>query len=321
LHIILPHIQNPAPGKHYYAWLLTDSSQPMQPRLLEPGPLPVSAGRAELVYKDPKQSNLLKTYSRFLITEDSTPILPSSDSRSTWRYYAELPQTPSAAYNNPSALDNLRQLLVPSSSSQAPVGLVPQYLRNTAQIWEWSKTLKPSWNNKDTATLRQQSTRMLAYLDSSSYVYQSGDVQNGTQLGVDPTRIQVPMLFVLGPQQAHSTYSWYIRNQLGFLLEAPDITLKMRQTATQADNALDPPAVNWLQAVHDDAKQLVHMSDQQLLQPSTMAILEDLETQADYAYNGRTDPKTHSPQHGIAWIYQTILSLATFEVQPYSAKG
>ena len=88
----------------------------------------------------------------------------------------------------------------------------------------------------------------------------------------------------------------------------------MRQFATQARDTLDP-VVKWLGAVHDDARKLVQMSNQQLLQPDTMKILDDLEQQANYAYNGQTNPNTGF-QGGVDWIYQNVQSLATFDVEP-----
>ncbi len=312
--ILLEHIHDPAPGKHYYAWLLTDTSQqPLQALLL--GTLTVKTGKVDFSYKHPQQANLLATYSRFLITEDTTPITPSPDSQSTWRYYAELPQTPSQTYTGSSALDYLRQLLGSRSGpgSTTSVGFVPPFVRNTAQVWSWSKQLKAFWKSGDALSLHQQAISILAYLDGSSYIYD--EVPAETPLRVDPKRIQVPMVFLQDPAvQSNAPYSWFITNQLSGLLQAPSITPTMRQFATQAYQALGPSA-KWLGALHDDTRKLVQMSNQQLLQPETMNILDHLEQQANYAYNGQTDPSTGF-QGGVDWIYRNVEKLAVFDVEP-----
>jgi len=127
------------------------------------------------------------------------------------------------------------------------------------------------------------------------------------------------MVFLQDPAvQSNAPYSWFITNQLNGLLQAPSITPTMRQFATQAYNALGPSA-KWLGAVHDDARKLVQMSNQQLLQPDTMNILNHLEQQANYAYNGQTDPGTGF-HGGVDWMYRNVQNLAVFDVEPVGGR-
>src|SRR5205085_12152625 len=112
--IDLHNLANPAPGKSYYGWLLRDENLG-EANSTFLGKLPVNSGNVDMLYTgDAQHSNLLEVDSRFLITEEDaaiTPITPSPD-YSTWRYYAEFPQSPNPADpNHYSFLDHLRHLL------------------------------------------------------------------------------------------------------------------------------------------------------------------------------------------------------------------
>jgi hypothetical protein len=61
------------------------------------------------------------------------------------------------------------------------------------------------------------------------------------------------------------------------------------------------------------------MTPQQLLAPETTRILDDLFTQANNAFVGQTDPNTDQVKEGVVQIHYSVLGLATFDVQPYSA--
>ena len=75
---------------------------------------------------------------------------------------------------------------------------------------------------------------------------------------------------------------------------------------------------NWLGQLHQDALQLVDMTYDQLLQLSSLPILDDLELQTRYAYAGRTDPGTGALQNGAAWIFDNVERLVTIDVTQYS---
>jgi hypothetical protein len=75
-----------------------------------------------------------------------------------------------------------------------------------------------------------------------------------------------------------------------------------------------------LQQMRQDALQLVHMTNQQLAQPSALALVSDMALQARYAYAGQTDPITGQNQEGAIWVYNNVQRLATFDVTPYSSK-
>src|SRR5205823_9732367 len=106
LQVDLQNVQVPPTGKSYYLWLLADKDTTPKPDLLGPAPihapilltnnLPVQQnGSVHYAYPgDGHNNNLLSTTSRLLITLEvagKKPVSPSTD-RSTWVYYAELPQ-------------------------------------------------------------------------------------------------------------------------------------------------------------------------------------------------------------------------------------
>jgi hypothetical protein len=69
--------------------------------------------------------------------------------------------------------------------------------------------------------------------------------------------------------------------------------------------------------VRQDAKQLIAMSDTQLLSSDTLTILNDMMAQAFYAYVGQFDPSTGKVQAGAVQIHYDIEHLATFDITQY----
>jgi hypothetical protein len=74
----------------------------------------------------------------------------------------------------------------------------------------------------------------------------------------------------------------------------------------------------WFQEIHQDAKQLVMLSGTQLLQPSSLSTLNNMETEANYAYSGLINSSTGKAQFGALQIDETIQRLATFDVRAYT---
>ena len=91
----------------------------------------------------------------------------------------------------------------------------------------------------------------------------------------------------------------------------------MVQLASQIRDAVGNVTV-LLEKVYEDAKKLINLTNTELLLPSSQHILEDMESQANYAYNGQTKLST---QEGVVWIYNNTQRLATFIVKACSAEG
>jgi hypothetical protein len=312
LQIELQNVPAPAPGEKYYAWLLSDASRsPMT--FISLGALPVNHGSVDFRYPgDQQHTNLIAVTSRLLITEESAAVVPKqpSSDRSTWRYYAELPQ-------QPAALASLRALLGGGTSLQSlgiQGGLNIQQLKNTAKVLEWVYSARDSWDSKDTGFIHRQIVRALDYLDGVGAV--QADVPPGTPLLVDASLAQVPLLASV-PNQIPDSYPHLINNQLARLLSAPGVTDDMRTLATQSQQALSQNVQPGLMRVRQDARQLVQMTDAQLVQPSALLLLDDMVAAANFVFVGRLDPATNNVQPGVVQIFYNIQRLATYDVTVY----
>jgi hypothetical protein len=112
-------------------------------------------------------------------------------------------------------------------------------------------------------------------------------------------------------------YIHLIRVHLDAATSAPQTTAQQRQLANQIDNALNQVAFD-LERVRQDARQLVGLNGKQLLTPQSQSELNDLAAEALSALTGSTNPG--QPQGGVNWIYTNLQRMASFEVQPYTAK-
>jgi serine/threonine protein kinase len=333
LQIDLSGLSEPAPGKSYYAWLLGDISQPETAPLLL-GRLTMVHGNVHFLSTGTSQhTNLLTFASRFLITEDnrqnpsSNPLL---DQRN-WRYYALIPQTPAPADTlHFSMLDHLRHLLLESPELAVRGlhgGLAFWFARDAATTAAAADGLPREWQQKDTGTLHNQVVRILDYLDGAAYI--KPDVPTGTPFLADAQIAQVALLGPT-PHEAYAPgyvyqnepppgYIYLLQTHLNGALLSPQATQAQHQLAIQINSGIDSTR-RALTQMYQDAKQLVNLTDAQLLQDSALALLNDMATQAHYASTGQPNPATGTTQGGALWIYNNLQRLATFEIAPYPAK-
>ncbi|HVB20831.1 MAG TPA: serine/threonine-protein kinase [Ktedonobacteraceae bacterium] len=315
--IDLSNIPNPSPGKSYYAWLEPDNIHGDMDSLLL-GRLPLNHGTIHFLYTgDNQHSNLLATYSRFLITEENATIMPSipTPDLTAWRYYAALPQTP-APRETYSLLDHLRHLL---SDDPDLVklglrgGLDTWAYRNTNRIQQWASSAQSDWHTQDFTSLHRFVVLILDYVDGSTMVQH--DVPPGTPLVADPKFSQVGML-ELNAGQNPPAYLYHIATHLNGVLTSPGSTTYQRNLAIQINTGINN--VNgWLRQVRSDAIQLVKMDDAHLALSSSLALLNDMATQAHNAYMGRNGPSAGQVQQGMSQIYVNAQRLATFSVTAY----
>lgn len=329
----LAHLVSPANGKSYYAWLLRDTGET---KAISLGKLTIENGNASLLYKDSMHTNLLAITSRFLVTEENNappPMAPSSDT-SQWRYYGvfsqklvssaeSMPGMP--ATNGPqrySYLDHLRHLLADDpmlDANQLPGGLNIWLYQNTGKVLEWTSSMRGGWvDNHDMGFVSRQSLRTLAYLDGLSYVSQ--DLPPNTPLGINDRLARIGLLEVNGPNQDPPDYLDSIIFHLHGLLQAGDSTPALRQQITGLISALNDVR-DRLQKVKADALQIANMSEQQLAQPSTLNIINDMIENATYAYTGWLDPATGTMHQGVTWLYAHMQELATITITPYIASS
>jgi hypothetical protein len=318
----------PKAGKSYYAWLLSDKSQSDTKATLL-GVLPVSNGTAHFFYGgDVQHTNLLATNSRVLVTEEDAtmaPLTPSPD-ESTWRYYGELSSTPIVNANDGTSntktfsyLDHLRHLLASDpllDQMELPGGLNNWLYRNTGKILEWTGSMREHWEETpDVTFLRRQTIRTLAYLDGLSYVQQ--DVPPSIPLGINDRLGRIGILPVNGVNQDPPAFLTHMAFHLNGLLQA-----NLSNKALRTNIAAMIVALNnvhfWLMQVRKDSQQLLKMSDNQLHQPNTLSLLNDMIMNANSAYVGQTNTATGEVQQGITWVHNQMQSLAVISIAPYS---
>jgi eukaryotic-like serine/threonine-protein kinase len=318
IQISLQNVAPPRSGKAYYAWLEGDLSKPEQPALLLGSPT-VTHGSILFTYKDSQHNNLLATYSQLLITQEdanTTPDQPTFN-KSLWSYYAVIPQTPAKGQTF-SMLDHLRHLLATESLLQShglQGGLDIWYFRNSQKILEVAGSARDEWQTQEYDLMHRQIVRILDYLDSETLVH--NDVPAGTPFLVQPAKnASIPMLELQPGTQKPIGYIYHMSLHMNGVLKAPGSTAYQQNLATQISTGLNN-ADGWLRQVRKDAQQLVKLDNTQLAQPSTLPILDDMATQANYAYVGRIDPNTDQQQIGAVQIYTDIQRLAVFNITVY----
>ncbi|MGZ3629556.1 MAG: serine/threonine-protein kinase [Ktedonobacteraceae bacterium] len=335
LQIQLNNIPAPQAGKSYYAWLLADRHPHVEQPALEPpiqftlplmlGKLPVNHGSVSYLYPgDSQHDNLFSIGSRMLITEEDTngtPKGPNAD-RSTWRYYAEIPQTP---YGTPalSALDHIRHLFYKETKVGVlglPGGLDTWLYRNTEKLMEWSISARDDYHAQvtDPTVIHNLFVSMLDYLDGAPNVHI--DVPPGTPIAADAVASRVALLSIVPAQQQLTDvannppgYIDHVALHLNAVIRAPDSTPQMRALATEIVQALNN-AGRWLDQSRLLAKQLVNMNADQLAQPTTLTMLDTLLTDTTYAYIGQLNPNTNQVVPGVLQVHYDIQRLATFTI-------
>ena len=315
--INLSGVISPAPGKSDFAWLLPDTSHNEQQSVLL-GTLQILKGSAQLTYTSSTHTNLLATYSRFLVTEqpdNEEPIIPSLDP-ATWRYAGSIPDTPTPGdANHYSLLSHLRHLLAKDPTLEGiglSGGLAIWLYRNAGKILEWSSAARDDWagGQASLALMRRQIDRVLDYLDGAAFVWR--DVPPDTPLLVDPKAGRIGLL-ELEQEQNPPGYLAHIDFHLVGYTHSPGVTADQKRLANKID-AMLIAVTTTLRKVHGDAALLAKMSDTALLAPQALSLLNDMETHANDAFVGQLDPATGSVQGGITQIHDELQLLATIEV-------
>jgi hypothetical protein len=341
--INLKNIPAPQSGKSYYVWLLPDRQpeqakddtgpRPIHPPILLTNNLPVHNNTVDYFYAgDANHANLLSTTSRLLITEEPsgmTPTVPSKD-RTTWRYYAEIPQE-QIPKDGPgfTALVHIRHLFYNETNIEVlglPGGLDFWMSKNTEKVLEWAISARDYWQGPTTSLdnlnlTRFQLERILEYLDGTLH-YQV-DMPANTPLRVDPEIAKVALLSV-GTQvtSAATTYRLdppgyvdHVQLHVGQVTRAPHISKILLQHSTAILDDVNR-AKGWLTKVRQDGVQLYQMSNNltQLRQPQAGALLDDMATMAQYAYLGQLDPITNTVQGGVLQAHYETQQLAVLVV-------
>ncbi len=309
----LQNVPNPAPGNQYYAWLEDNHVETQSVYL---GILKVNQGIATLVYSDSQHRDLLAMMNKFLVTEEPANVVPGNPSlaKTTWRYIAALPQTPSPV-DHFSYLDHLRHLL----SGEAALdnlnlkgGVDYWFLSN---IQEMQKNTMEARDHNNPQEIRQLIADIVYYLDGRCARNELASA--GVNLGPENAGIahatQVSLLDCsqLTDPPAHLTH---VGTHLRGLADAPGVTTQEQNRAIQINKDLNNLKA-WLLQVRTDALQLVAMDDTHLLQ--ALPLRTDLATQAQYVVGGRVDPTMQVLEPSVGQICNSIALLASFDVTPF----
>jgi len=311
LSIDLYSLQAPASGKSYYGWLLASTSD-LKKATISLGKLPFHQGKISYHYKNPTQQNLLLTSSIFLITaEDAngTPPTPTQD-RTQWRYFAEISQAPnpSNTANHNSLFNYIQRLLAkdPDLESMGLKGGVGFWLtRNTEIVGENARITQEYWQSHNAQLVRNQTISMLDYLDGVSYV--NKDLSPGTPLQIPQTEAPIGLL-VTDPQGLLAHTKLYLNS----IAQSPYASADQKALATRLVSEVDKINAQ-CEMAHQDARMLIRMTDAQLLQPSSLTLLNDMAAHTNLAFTGNSKIGIE----GAVKVFNDIQSLASFDVEAY----
>jgi hypothetical protein len=279
--------------------------------------LNIRAGEAHLDYQSPHHTNLLLTFSRFRVTEQSStplPIQPSADPK-TWRAIGAISNIPTPGDEQQySLLSHLRHLLAqdPTMSALGLSGGLGIWLsRNSEKLLEYASAARDDWSGKGTADeIHRQMIRLLDYLDGSGYAWRESPA--GTPFLIDPRAGRIGLLNMM-PGQNPPGILTHVAIHLSGLANAPGHTLAQQHLALQIDQAITIVTV-WMQYIRKDAVQVLKMNSIHLQQLPALALLNDIVINVTAAYTGWVDTKTGENTGGILWICQSIQGLAVIPI-------
>jgi len=306
---------------------------PIQPPILLTNNLSVNNGKIHYFFPgNALHTNLLSETSRLLITEEDanrSPRAPSTD-QATWRYFAMIPQQPipgdPTALN---ALNHIRHLFYNESRIKVlglPGGLDFWLARNTEKVLEWSVTARDDWygaqtNDAQVDLMKPMFVRILDYLDGGQNVHV--DLPPGTPLLTNTTDASVALLTVDPLRQGGANlatnptgYVDHTQLHVNQVSRAPDISSDMRLRASHILTGLRNTG-GWLAQVRKDAIALFNMGNadpMQLRQPEAGQLLDDMVTQATYAYIGKLDPVTNQIHPGVIQAHHDTQKLAVLNI-------
>lgn len=249
------------------------------------------------------------------------PVLPSPDT-STWRYYGALPATPDPNdAHHYSFLNHLRHLLADEpilDELELPGGLNSWFARNSQKLIEWTTDARDRWQDeRDIATVRGDSIRIISYLAGMSFMMQDmAAPSKNVQITLDTHLAGIGLLNVRGADQNPPSYMDQIVYHLNGLINSPGSPANVRNVA-QAMLGPMSNITNSLQKLRSDDKKLLAMTDKQLGQSQAFTLLNDMVLQSSNAYAGSNDPGSGQFQQGVVWVHQQLQSLATININTY----
>jgi hypothetical protein len=156
--------------------------------------------------------------------------------------------------------------------------------------------------------------RILDYLNGQTYVWQ--DVPAGSLWLADPIAGKLGILSHTQSQEPPG-YLQHVDLHLKGLTSSPSHTDEQKQLIIQVDSVITR-MIDDLTQVRKDAIQLVKRSNDQLRQPDTLTLLNEIATLTKEANSGRFDATTHENIGGAIWLNMGIQQLATISLETSS---
>ncbi|GCF11243.1 hypothetical protein [Dictyobacter arantiisoli] len=316
VNVTITPLTPPPAGQQALAWLLPDHDGDEQHAPLLLGTLKANG---HLTYTAPTHQDILATYSRFLVTnETQPPLLPTLDQQH-WQYQGTISTTPSPT-DHLSLLDHLRHLLASDPTLEhngLSGGLLIWLNRNSEKILEWAGAARDGWaGGQQTTLIHRQVLRILEYLDGVASVKSTGDVPADAPILVDPTAGRIGLLQTQPPSVLPAFLS-HVALHLQGLAHAPGATAAQQRLAQTLITALTTDTT-LLKTVHHDAVLLTQMTDTHLRSPAALTLLNDMVTQATTAYTGQVDPVQGNTVGGLVSMGQAVQGVAAIPITTVS---
>jgi eukaryotic-like serine/threonine-protein kinase len=341
LQIDLKNVPAPKSGDSYYVWLLGDihpdnnirqlGAPPIRTPVLLTNNLPVQNGTVHYLYdgSHTQHYDLLSATSRLLITEQAAGQNAGAPStkRSDWRYYAQLPQNQIPG-DSPgfTAMTHFRHLFYdePDLHTLGLNGGLDFWLTHNAEkIVELTTSARDDWNGAQTSAtnitlMNNLYISILDYLDGTDNV--NVDLPPGTPVVADALSAKVALISTSQTQQLPNPHilPGYVDHTIfhvGQIGKATDLSPQQRQLAANAISELEYGG-KMLQYVRQDALKLYQMRNNpaQIQQDSTRTLLDDMTTNAIYAYVGQVNPATNQAQPAIQQAHYDIQRLSGLSI-------
>lgn len=316
--IILRTPPHPAAGKSDYGWLLPDQSN-LGAAPMPLGRLQINQAQPSLLAVDPRHSDLLAKAGSILITEESTnaqPQAPISD-KAQWRYVVQLPQMPGT--DGLSDLAHLRYLLTSDPDLQRlgiNGGLTSSFRQSIEEIWKWSME---GVDHTDPADRRRKVVNSLYYLHGLCTPSDLSRAAPNTTTQADLATIAENKVSLLAcaqtPTPGNQGYIDLMISQLDKLVQSPDATANQKKLASQLKTEL-LDVKGRLELALLDAQSLLALDDAQF---AASPLMQQMEGSVGQAYGGWADPASVALHPGANMLSDQVQSLATFDLQPYTA--
>ena len=273
LHIQIDHIDAPAQGQTYFAWLETGAKS------LPLGAMPVQNGALSYTYPGNTQhTNLFNVATGMLITLEDANTQPQAPGQQHIYHGALDPKVSTAVKNILSSTPGLE------NNQSVIVTLFETIKSMNDKTGSIADTIQSDQKDKSLAT--RQATRVIEMLEGSNYARQSGDRPQNV-----PSQLNIDRGLLSSPTQ--KGYLDILDEQVQQVKQVAGNNKDLLQRVQNTEYAIQDLR-DWLQKVRTNDVLLLKAAD--LADPANLSIALQLKQAAADSYTGRTIPPNQSPQ-------------------------